>query len=121
VKYREGDLAGLGGVEKTDVAQGGQRRRQQAGTNVDDGDGGARRVQRVEDLHLVRGRRHVDDFGDVGMETPQRAAWRFGIEGPGWHIVGAEIVQQGARDGGLADPPLSAPTTITTGFAMNFL
>ncbi len=40
------------------------------------------------------------------MKTLQRAARVFGIEGPGSHVVGAEIIKQGARDRGLADPAL---------------
>ncbi len=47
MEHRKGDLAGLGGVEKTDIAQRGQCRRQQAGADVDHGDGGAR-AQRIE-------------------------------------------------------------------------
>ena len=67
---------------------------------------GACRVQRVEDLHLVRGRRHVDDLGDVGVKALQRAARRFGVEGAGRDVVGAEIIEQRPRDRGLADPAL---------------
>ena len=40
------------------------------------------------------------------MEALQRAARRFGVEGPGRDVVGAEIVEQGARHRGLADPAL---------------
>jgi hypothetical protein len=40
VEHGKGDLAGFGGVEKADVAQRGQRRRQQAGADVDHGDDG---------------------------------------------------------------------------------
>src|SRR5450759_925970 len=40
------------------------------------------------------------------METLQRAARPFGIEGPGRRLTGAEIVEQCAGDGGLADAPL---------------
>ena len=65
---------------------------------------GLDRIQRIEDLHLVRCRRHVDDLGDVGVEALQGAARRFGIEGAGEHVVGAEIIQQGSRDRRLADP-----------------
>ena len=61
----------------------GERRRQQSGADVDHGDRRRDRVQRIEDLHLVRGRRHVDDLGDVGMEALQRAARRLGVEGAG--------------------------------------
>ena len=40
------------------------------------------------------------------MKTLQRTARVFGIEGPRGHVVGAEIIKQGARDRGLADPAL---------------
>src|SRR6266576_1250321 len=57
--------------------------RNEASAHVDHGDGRACRIQRIENLHLVRSRRHVDDFGDVRVEPPQRAARGFGIEGAG--------------------------------------
>ena len=59
--------------------------------------------QRVEDLHLVGNRGDVHDFGHVGMEALERAARRLGIEGARRHLMGAEIVEQGAGDRRLAD------------------
>ena len=35
---------------------------------------GRGRIQGIEDLHLVRGRRHVDDLGDIGVEALERSA-----------------------------------------------
>ena len=40
------------------------------------------------------------------MEALQRAARRLRVEGAGWYMVRVEIVEQGPRDGGLADPAL---------------
>src|SRR5207245_7348641 len=40
------------------------------------------------------------------MKTLQGAAGVLGIEGPGLNVVGAEIIKQGARNRGLADPAL---------------
>src|ERR1700681_1437150 len=106
MKHGKGDLSRLRRIEKADVAQCDQRRRQQAGANVDYGDGGGYRIQRIEDFHLIRSRGHIDDLGQIGMKTPQRATGGFGVEGAGGYVVGAEIIKQGARDRGLADPAL---------------
>ena len=105
VEHGEGNLTRLCRIEKADVAERGQRRRQQSGADVDHGHRRAG-AQRIEDLHLVRGRRHVDDFGDFGVEPLQRAARRFGVERPGRHVVGAEIIQERTGHGRLADPAL---------------
>src|SRR3954466_5301014 len=40
------------------------------------------------------------------MEALQRSARRFRVEGAGRHVVGGKIIEQGARDRGLADPAL---------------
>jgi hypothetical protein len=40
------------------------------------------------------------------METFQRAARVLGVEGPGLNVVRAEIIEQGARNRGLANPAL---------------
>src|SRR3984957_1963880 len=40
------------------------------------------------------------------MEALQGAAGRFGIECAGGYVIGIEIIKQGARHGGLADPAL---------------
>src|ERR1700721_1404436 len=40
------------------------------------------------------------------MEALQGAARRFGIECAGGYVIGTEIIKQGARHGGLADPAL---------------
>src|SRR5262245_61719222 len=40
------------------------------------------------------------------MKTLERAAWPFSIEGPGRYMTGAEIVEQSAGDGRLADATL---------------
>jgi hypothetical protein len=61
--------------------------REQTGADVDHGDGRACRIQRIENLHLVRSRRHVDDFGDFRMKALQRTAGRFGIEGAGGTLL----------------------------------
>ena len=95
-------------LEEADVAQRLQRRRQQPGAHVDHRHLGVGTARRVENLHLVGDRGHVNDFGHVAMETLERAARRIGIEGPGRRMIGAEIVKQGAGDGGLADATLVA-------------
>src|ERR1700720_3873455 len=76
--------------------------RSEARADVDPGDRGADGIQRIEDLHLVRRRRHVDDLGDVGVKALQRAARGFGIEGAGRDVIGTEIIEHRARHGGLA-------------------
>ena len=40
MEHGKGDLPALGSVEEADVAQGGQRRREKSGADVDHGDGG---------------------------------------------------------------------------------
>ena len=79
-----------------------QCRRQQAGAHIDHRDAGIGR-QRIEDPHLVGDRGDVDDLGDVGMKALERALGRFGVEGARRDLMGGEIIQQRARDGGLAD------------------
>ncbi len=104
VEQRKGELALLGRVDEADVAQSPQGRRHQAGAHVDDGDRGLRGVECIEYPHLVGDRRDIDDLGQIGMKPPERAARGFGIEGAGRNLVGREVVEQGARHGGLADP-----------------
>src|ERR1700753_1615432 len=65
------------------------RRQATAGADVDHGHRRAGCVQRIEDLHLIRGRRHVDDLGDIRVEAFEGAARRLGIEGTGWNVIGA--------------------------------
>jgi hypothetical protein len=64
---QEGELPLLDRVEKADVAQRPQRRRQQAGTHVDDSDVRVAARERVEDPHLVGDRSDVYDLADIGM------------------------------------------------------
>jgi hypothetical protein len=40
------------------------------GAGVDHGDGGTCRIQRVQNLHLVRSRRHINNFGNFRMKAP---------------------------------------------------
>ena len=98
----EGDLAFLGAVEQPDVGQRPQGRRQQAGADVDHSHLVEVVAERVEDLHLIGDLRHVDHLGHLGVEALQRAARRFRIESPQRDIMGAEVVEQRARDGRFA-------------------
>ncbi len=106
MEYGKGNVARLRKIEKSDVAQRGQCRRHQTGADVDYGDGGDCCIQRVENLHLIRSRRHINDFGNVRVKAHQRTARRFGIEGAGGYVVCVKIIKQGPRNGGLADPAL---------------
>src|SRR5882757_8865811 len=106
MEYGKGNVARLRSIEKSDVAQRGQCRRHQTGADVDYGDGGGCCIQRVENLHLIRSRRHINDFGNVRVKALQRTARRFGIEGAGGYVVCVKIIKQGPRNGGLADPAL---------------
>ena len=106
VEHREGDLTLLRRLDKADVAQRLERGQHQARAHVDQRHRRVGGAERVEDLHLVGDQRHVDDVGQVGMEALERAARRLGVEGASGDLVGGEIVEQGARDRGLADPAL---------------
>ena len=75
------ELALLHRVEKADVAQRPQRRREQTGAYVEHGDA------------RVGARKRI-------------ALGRFGIESPRGHVAGREIVEQRARYRGLADAAL---------------
>jgi hypothetical protein len=65
----------LARIQKSDIGQGLQGRRQQAGAHVDTVTFARRLPRRVEDFHLVGDLSHVHDFGQVGMKSLQRAAW----------------------------------------------
>jgi hypothetical protein len=100
------DLSLFDRVEKSDVAQGMQRRRHQSGADVDDRHGRVGCRQRVDDAHLIGDRGGVDDFADLAMETFERSLWRFGVERARRHMMCGEIIEQGPGDGGLANAPL---------------
>ena len=67
---------------------------------------GIGRRQRVDDTHLIGDSGGVDHFADVAMKAFERSLWRFGIERTRRHIMCSEIIEQSARDGGLADASL---------------
>ena len=55
------------------------------------------------------------------MEALQRATRQLGVEGAGRHVIGAEIIEHSAGNGGLADPALLRAYDDTAGFAMESL
>src|SRR5262249_3261212 len=75
------------------------------------------RVQRVEHLHLVGDLGDVDHLGGAGMKALERAARMLGVEGAGADILGIEIVEQRARDRGLADAALVGANQENDGLA----
>ena len=104
--WQTSELPLLHRVEKADVAERPQRRREQARAHVDHRDARVRARERIEDPHLIGDRSDVDDVGDVGMKPHQRALGRFGVERPCRHVVGREVIQQRTRYRGLADTAL---------------
>ena len=74
------DVALLRRLDKPDVAERVQCWRQQAGSHIDQGDGGISRIDGVEDPHLVGDVIDIDDIGHVRVETLQRPSWYFGVE-----------------------------------------
>src|SRR5262249_6274539 len=106
VEQREGELAFAARIKEADIAQRIQGRRHDAGAHIDQRYRRTRRLERVEDLHLIRHRGHVDDFGDVRVEALERATRPLGIEGPRRDLASCEIVKNRTRHGRLADPTL---------------
>ena len=90
MEHHKGDLAFFDRFEKSDVAQGVQRRRHQSGADVDNRDGRVRRRQRVDDAHLIRDRGGIDDFADIAMKAFERSLRRFGIERERRHMMCGE-------------------------------
>src|SRR5262245_31548316 len=106
MEHDEGNLPRLPQLDEADVAQRLQRGGQQTRAHVDHRYLGFSTAHRVENLHLVRNRRDIHDLCHVGMKTLERAAWPFSIEGPGRYMTSAEVVEQSAGDGRLADSTL---------------
>src|SRR5438477_6667069 len=105
----EGDLSLFDRVEKPDIAQSLQGRRHQSGAHVDDGDSSIGCRQCIDDPHLIGDRGGIDDFTDLAMEMFKRSLRHFGIESARLHMMGGEIIEQGARDCRLADAALVRP------------
>ena len=93
-------------IEEADFGEGPQRRRQQPGTHVDHVHLHLAGGQVVDHLHLVRGRRQVDDLRDRRMEPLESSAWKFGIERARQGIPRGEIIEHRPRNRGLADAAL---------------
>src|SRR5262249_28837427 len=106
VERAEIELLAAHEIEEAHVGEGLERAREQASTDAERGDGRAHVGERVEYLHLVGRRGDVDDVGHLGMKARKRATRIFRIEGARRHAVGVEIIEQRARDRGLADAAL---------------
>ena len=106
MEHHKSNLSLFDRFEKADVAQGVQRRRHQAGANINHRDTCVCGRQRVDDAHLIGHRRDVDDLANVAVKAFERALRRFGVESARRHLMRGEIVKQCSGDGGLSDAAL---------------
>jgi hypothetical protein len=99
----EVEMPGPRGLEHADLLECVERPPEIARFEVDKREPHVRRVERVENLHLIPDMVQVDDLRDVGIKSMQRSARIFGVESAGHDVSACEVVQNGPRNSRLAN------------------